>query len=236
MNRAVLSLCVLALCACRHGDDEKTFELPLPKVTVHVIDPGAEPRAPLRLHGSGHPAVVYKSTAQVTTEKGFTNTITRSIESTRERDADGVYHEHLRDLDRGGTIDSWFDAREVYTRATVKTGTVAWKDVTLLEVFPDEDLGVGARWHEDIAIGKASASADVELLAKDGDRVRERITYHGDDTTPKNGWAAHHDGTATLELDLGGIDPSMHMEETYVMDKSNGKVAKGSMILDIVKQ
>jgi hypothetical protein len=230
----------IALCACQRArDEEKTVELPLPKVTVHVIDPGAEPRAPLRYHSVYKP-VVLKATYRVTTEKGLANTITRSLEASREQGADGVFHEHEQELDgNGATIDAWFDAREIHPRPTVERGTKVHAEggsPELQEIFPEEPVGVGARWHEDIAIGASTASVDVELVSRDGDRARERITYHSDGKSPTQGWPMHHDGTVILELDLGGVDPSVHMEETYVIDKSSGKVGKGSMTMDIVKQ
>jgi hypothetical protein len=240
VKRTVIALCVVGVCACEHAKHDQTVELSLPKVTVHVIDPGAEPRAPLRYHGNGYQGVVYKATYSVRTEKGAENTITRSVESTREVGADGVYHEHQRELDGDhDTIDSWFDAREIHPRPSVESGpkvNADSADPALQEIFPDEPVGVGATWHEDITIGANRASVDVELVARDGDHARERITYHSETRSATRAWPMHHDGTATLELDLGGVDPSVHVEETYVIDKSNGKVGKGDMTMDLVKQ
>jgi hypothetical protein len=234
-------LIALALCACERAKHDQTVELPMTNVTVHVIDAGLEPRAPLRYTGKGHGPIQFALTTRVTHDRGGSSpSKTTLFESTLELGSDGLFHEHQRGLDDKGTIsDAWFDTRAVHVRRTLVRGPDVSDRVGSAErhiVFPDEPVGVGARWHEDITYGTSTATDDVELLARDGDHVREKITYHAESRSPKHDWPMHRDGTVIEDFELDGSDASMHQVDTYVMDNSDDEGTKGTATIDLVKR
>ncbi|HTJ42684.1 MAG TPA: hypothetical protein VL463_11350 [Kofleriaceae bacterium] len=99
-------------------------------------------------------------------------------------------------------------------------------------VTPDEPVGNGARWHEDVVYGKKTASIDVELIEREGTRVREHLRYHVD--TAMKGDPATRDGTAVLDCDYTEPDVALHENEALVIDHPNRRV-EATMVSDTVK-
>jgi hypothetical protein len=159
---------------------------------------------------------------------------------------DGGTHTRQRMLDgdprtqaiRGRVADIWRDARGVYVRPTLLTlgpkdpgDTTSGAQPELATVAPEEPVGVGGRWHEDITQGDDTASIEVELLARDGDHVRQRVTFHS--TGVMWGFPATRDGTMMEEFDLSGAEGSLHGDIAFVVQARQGTVnATGT--LDVV--
>ncbi len=248
MKRAVLTCCVLALCACEREKHDQTVERPLPKVTVHVIDAGAEPRQSLRmtLKVGARATFDAKVTGEFETpRRGPMPTVSVSyVGEVVDVSSDGIIHARQRVIDAstasyvGRTFDTWYDARGVRSRmlAGLPPDSTTDRDTPEPElelIFPEEAVGVGARWHEDIVLGDSTASDDVELLSRDGDRVRERITFHTDMPILKS--PGHRDGTMIEEFSLTDPDGSFHRNETFSIDFPQGR-ATGSRTTDVVKR
>ena len=238
---------VLALSACEREKHDQTIEVPAPKVTVKLIDPGAEPRMALRMAAKAGARAVFD--AKVTGEfdqprRGPMPTVSFAFESEVVDVTDGIMHVRQRVIDAsapsyvGRTFDTWFDARGVRTRALegMPPGSTNERDAPepdLALVSPEEAVGVGAKWHEDIVMGDATASVDVELLSRDGDRVRERIAFHADMPILKS--PAHRDGTTIEEFSLDDPDGSVHRNETFSIEFPQGR-AHGTRTTDVVKR
>jgi hypothetical protein len=252
MKRALLVALALAIAlgACeRAGSGEKTVELPVAKVTVHMIDPGAEPRALIRMHAKPGAKATFVATVSGEFDQPRrapmpSQTFTYETEIV-DVSGDGVMHMRQRVVAGsiakaiGRVYESWIDARSARVRPTLATLGAddaipdGNEEPELALISPDEAVGVGARWHEDATIGKQVASVDVELLSRDGDRLRERLTFHVDGEI--RGSPARRDGTVIEELALTDPDGSMHRNETFTIDFPQGG-AHGTRTADIVEK
>jgi len=235
----------VALFACeRAHDDTTTVERPTPKVVVRMIDRGVEPRARLIGHPRSGAHGRYEIAYELSTPSPPSSTKTVRQKATYEGtvDVDGdVIHTRERVLDADGpgrkaigrVMDSWRDPRGVYVRAsliTMREGDSIDGDSIqpeLATISPDEPVGVGGRWHEDVVVGDHSASCDIELLARDGDHIRQRVTYRA--LGPIWGRPATRDGVAMEEMDLGGVEMSLHATDT--IDVAAGRV---TLVTDVV--
>jgi hypothetical protein len=250
MRRAiVIALALaLALCSCERDKHDQTIEMAVPKVTVKVVDPGAEPRLALRL--APKPGARATFDAKVSGEletprRGPMQTASFAYESEVVDVSGGVVHIRQRVTEAsvasqvGRTFETWTDARGAHVRPTLAgvppdstaEGDAPEPEISL--VFPEEAVGVGARWHDDVVMGDATASCDVELLSRDGDRVRERIVFHS--VMPVLKSPAHRDGTMIEEFSLSDPDGSMHRNETFSIDFPQGR-ATGTRTSDIVRR
>jgi hypothetical protein len=103
----VLGIAFAALSACeKAGDSRKTIEQPPPKVTVTLVDAGAEPRAPLRYHYKPDSAATFERTGTETDQRGDRTAHHQTDYMIVEAriagvDADGRFHEHARIVDAG---------------------------------------------------------------------------------------------------------------------------------------
>lgn len=244
----LVGFAAIALLACeRAHDDARTVERPIPKISLRMIDRGAEPRALLRGHPRSGAHARYKLTYELDTQSPpktvrswatFDGTVELEgdVIHTRERvlDADGAGRKAV-----GRVQDAWRDARGAYVRApliTMKPGDSIADDAIqpeLATIAPDEAVGVGGRWHEDIVVGDHTASCEVELVSRDGDHARQRVTYHV--TGPQWGYPATRDGTAMEELDLGGVEQSLHATDTIEVKLPDRALpGRATLVTDIV--
>lgn len=186
MKRAILIAAALGACE-RAGSGQKTVELPLPKVTVTLIDAGAEPRAPIRIHRTEgeHTRSVATRTGSLEAPRFHTLPASTFVSDLVILDVhDGVIHSHQRIVSSGDsaldgvTFDNWRDFRGAHVRPTIvtvpdgKALPPGGFDPRADTVAPDEPVGEHARWHEDIELPSKSASFDCTLEKRDGDRIR----------------------------------------------------------------
>jgi hypothetical protein len=246
---------VVCLLGCeRASDATDPVKLPLPVVQVDLVDSGIEPREPIRLESEV--AAGSKWTSRhvwtIAGEHRPTRTITETYDVEMISQDGGEAHTRatLRNvtvdpapttydpkLHVGDTIDSWRDRRGVHTRPSLmRTHDKEFEPnpsrPELLVIAPEESVGVGARWHEVIDQGGARANVNVELLARDTDKIRERLTFHTERWIKK--LPASVDGTATLETALHGIHGSASGSSTVVVhDPDHGDIQLHETIEDV---
>ena len=97
----------IALAACEKASDgHKTVDVPAPKVTVTLLDAGAEPRAPLRSHYKPGATAVFERAVDQTDHHGARAAhdptgYTRMETHVVEVGDDGHFHQHSRTLEAG---------------------------------------------------------------------------------------------------------------------------------------
>lgn len=242
---------VVAATSCeRAHPDADPMQLPMPKVTVKLLDPGREPRVPLRIDAPAGAKATFRLTSQ-TELPGRTITTTETYDTEVMAIGHGEIHTRQtvrnvtivpapKSLDPGAmigtTLDTWHDARGAHLRRSVMRTRLSDYDpqdtrIELLAIAPEEMVGVGARWHEDIQYGAATASVDGELLSRDGDRHSWRITYRSERHRAK--WPATIEGSAIVEVVAGQVDGSVHGSNTVILHGPHGDL-RGSETFDVV--
>ncbi len=137
----------------------------------------------------------------------------------------------------GRRIDQWRDPRGRVvrpTQMTLKTDATyddASRDLETLTIAPEPPIGDGARWHERVTVGDRSADIDLELVSRDGDRVRSHATFHT--TQVIHGLTASEDGEATADEDLATLDVALHKTVTITIPTPRGDLV-GHETIDYV--
>lgn len=226
---AVVGLLVVAASCERARDREDPIEpvqLAPPKITVKVLDAGREPRVPIRMKPRPSARVSFLFTSRIAYDQGESYVATQIYENEILDEADGQFHwrQTIRavtiapapaidpDSMIGDTIEGWHDTRGVAIRPMLlRSRAAATVDSRgsypeQLFVWPQEALGVGARWHEDIEVAGTVASLDLEMLANDGHRIRFGISHRHEAREPRTVVV----GTGILELSVDGLDGAFH--------------------------
>jgi hypothetical protein len=233
-----LSIVVLIGGCERAQDESAATEIPAPKVMIEMRDPGVEPRVALRahLHAGASQTYVWQRRTKV---------------GQRERVLDLVYNVrviaaeddqfHLRDTMLAATstppsktdydvaiigtsVDAWRDARGLYLRPSLRRSRFEGSTVSRPELagaFPEQPVGPGAKWHENIEYDGARASVDVELLSVDHGHVRERLVYISARTTT-TGRSVTLSGTASLEFAPDGLSGTAHIVNVELVHGQSG--------------
>lgn len=251
---AVLGLVVAGGCE-RASHEPDPVTLPVPDVKVILVDAGAMPRAALRFHPRAGETVISRYTRRTDIDRGSRHDVRVLTEKydvvavevrpgsihTRGMVGDAAIEPPLRTFDAGeliGTVqERWYDPRGVHLRPTLirndrRDPATFVSRPELLGVLPEQAVGVGARWHEDIAYGASSASVDIQLVERDGDRVRERLDYKAEHHSARE-WVTVS-GTTTLDLDLGSVDATYHGENALVLHHPRGD-ENGTETIDVVR-
>jgi hypothetical protein len=225
---------VLLLVSCERAHEEPDVKpMPAPHVTIRMIDAGREPRVALRAHPQPGMSMTYyfRRTLEM---KGLSKRVVELIYNARVVDVDrNQFHTRMTmlsslstpasktDFDHsvlGTTSDVWRDTRGIYTRDLLMRTRYEGKSAHRPEMqlaFPEEPVGPGAKWHEEVDFDGAHASVDVELESDDGDHVRERLVYLSSDSGQKLPTALN--GTATLDLSRKSLDGRAHIENTMTL-------------------
>jgi hypothetical protein len=250
MRRLAVILLVLASCERTKAPDG--VQLPLPKVTVKLVDPGAEPRVELRSHPHEGAKQTFLLTRTVIVQVGDRE-VKQTMAMTYDVELIAVEHDEIHSrmtirsmsvdpasktfdpsVQIGSTEDSWRDARGVQVRPSLLRTREDPKSMSsrpeMLAIAPQEAVGVGAHWHEDIENGAAHASVDAELLSNDGHKVRERLTYSSDRGV--QGVGSTYTGTTTIEFALEELDGSGDGSNSFTF-RRDGRDFAGTETLSI---
>lgn len=243
MWRVVTILALLA--GCERANEPVGVELPMPKITVKLLDAGSEPRAELRGHPHAGAKQTFVFTRSVDMRVGNRDSrqdvmMTYDIELVGVEDGAIHARQTLRALTVnppletgdpsamiGATLDTWRDARGAHVRPSLRrephaNATPSTPYPELLAIAPEEPVGVGARWHEEIEYGPSHASVDVELLARVGDHVRERLTYRGERTMKDV--SATYTGMMTGDFRLDELDGTAEGSNSLVFHRDGHEV------------
>jgi hypothetical protein len=220
-----LAVLGVALAACeKAGDGRKTLEIAPPKLTITLVDAGAAPRAPLRLHFKAGATKTYERTIDQTVHRGSrvdheAPHRMRLEERVVTVEPDGHFQQHSRFRDV--ELETRHDARGRLESMTQKAppGSEPPSSGYAYEytiVFPDEPVGPGARWRFVAETTADHASVDVSMISVQDDEVELRASYVA---THKRAREQEIDsvGTADWHLDLAGPQSTMHAQERVTL-------------------
>ena len=243
--RLLLAIAVLlGLAACERANREPDpVELPMPKVTVTLVDPGSEPRTPLQIHAKAGARATIRYTRVTDFELGSR----RYVQHLTEVYADEIVevapdeiHSRMttlavsvdpaprgRDMSEaiGAIEDHWRNARGLHLRPTLlrsrRQAPFSLRPEAMVP-SPEQPVGVGARWHVEIEEGGSRASVDVVLLARDGDRFRERRDYQAEHRSAEE-WVSVA-GTTLLDASVSSMEVEMRGTNSLVLHRESGDV------------
>jgi hypothetical protein len=250
--RVMLLLSMLAACERAKdagSDDVVETKLSATDVKITLVEPGREPRRPMR---SLPPAGAKKSyRAELTfLHDGGDQMRTRMRQDSEVVGVDGgVVHgrQTVRAIEQvprdestplppiGMTIDSWLDGRGIEARRSVarasrklESDTVdGFPELTL--AFPEEPIGEGARWRLDVTTSDMRAAVEVELTSWRGERFHQRFSYR---TTVQVPYSITYAGTGEIEGTLHTLDLKAWTTGTFKVD-ANGETARGTRRVEI---
>jgi len=262
-----LTAAALASPAC--GKRTATFEVSAPEIGIHVLDAGAAPRAAIRYRWRAGMVVSEETTIEDTdTAKGVPRPgEVRDLEIRAVAvDADGTLHKRSRYLaDRevvapgarplpreaaarrdktGASFDDWIDARGRSTapeRVVARTGTsrLLFGVNDTDAVFPEDPIGVGARWEEDSSQmdpggARHDTTVTFTLVALDGDHADVR--FDASRRTTYRSWEIEEIGHGDLQVDLTAPITTEHSEWHSTARNGGDFLDQDTRRIDVVRR
>jgi hypothetical protein len=227
VKRALLALAVVA---CERAEpstpERKRVKIDAPEVTVALDDPGVEPRHRVRWQVRPTVATYDSRTTMRYDQMPASTVITKEQRSIVEVHEDGVFREAGMMVDitsdppiqdplferyrllRGATFSGWVDTRGVPLgdiSATIDERVLPpdydTDTSTSMLVFPEEAVGVGARWRIDVRNRQGQARITAELAAADG--LQLEIATRFEHTNTRDG-TRRGTGTGSYRVNLQG--------------------------------
>jgi hypothetical protein len=212
----------IAFAACeKAGDGRKTIEVKLPKLTVTLVDAGAEPRAPLRFHFKAGSVTTFEETSDGTTHHRDSRVTHEGPVHERVEvrvvavEPDGHFQQHSRaahDVEQDTRVDA--RGRVESSVTTYPSGNDHPPPSPFYEhgiVFPEEAVGPGAHWRFVAEADHERATVDATLVSVQHSEIEVRTTFVG--VHPKSQVVIDLIGTTDLHIDLAGGSTTLHTQE-----------------------